>query len=599
MALAIYAWPPEGARLTRGPLWAVAPLFVAYAWGLVTGAQLGTALQPLATLVAAVMVFVALRHQPQAHRHAVRAAVFCLAAGHGLWAVLQRLGVASGPMHRASGGFFSPIDLAALAAPLALWALYAALCATRPQPRWLYGTSFGLIAAGLFCTSSRGGILGLLLGLCTALCCGMPSANKRLVRRASSVRYALYAAVGGGIALGATWAALRYRFNTAYDPDAFSRLEIWRACGRLLVAHPHGLGTGNLEHAMRLQGVPTGGAVRYLHVANNAHNTFLQTAVECGVWGALAWGTFVTSFATALCAKRDAVPRWHLGIALALLFPALVATTWQLPVMALVIAIWAAHLWPQTSGSAAVHTPPLGAATSYGIGTRRAWTAVCCLTSIMLAPAAASSLCLLEASRLVAQRQSAERVRVWTQWASYLAPWSANTALLAEHLHNLQPKPPAPLAQAEALVALAERYPQSPEPLRRAAALLQTVAHTPDQQTQLSTLWQMTAARDPHNALYWLYAARAAAQGRTPTEAPGLFAHALQQEPHCAGAWLGMAQAAQRRGDVQATKQALAQLAASVQMAPSQAGFARSILTLDAQEQISFNHLMHTLKDAP
>jgi predicted Zn-dependent protease len=116
---------------------------------------------------------------------------------------------------------------------------------------------------------------------------------------------------------------------------------------------------------------------------------------------------------------------------------------------------------------------------------------------------------------------------------------------------------------------------------------------------QVCTLWQMTAARDPHNALYWLYAARAADQGRRLTEAAALFAHALQQEPHCAGAWLGMAQAAQRRGDVQAAKQALAQLAASVQMAPSQAGFARSILTLDAQEQISFNHLMHTLKDAP
>jgi O-antigen ligase len=587
-------WPHPLGRIPHGAQGIIACLLMAYAWGLGWADDLSLAVQPTATLLLAVVVFWGAAAATTDTVATFYDGLFALGTAHSVWAMVQRLTSSAGPADRATGGFFSPIDLAAFLSPLIVWAWHRSTITMARGPRIWRQAAAGTMLVGLGCTGTRSGVLAVLPAVA-----GVGYKAWRGKRGSSGGPAYAHARAATFIGLAALICAaayaLRYRFAVRYDAYAYARCDIWRACVAAFQASPQGVGLGGLAPRLQVMGVPLAGPVRYPLVANTAHSEVLQAAVEMGVPGLLAVlalmiGLVVTVMR--LPANRRAA---HGAIGLAFALPALCYTTLHLPCMPLLFALWAAAAIRDAAGDAvagtAANAQALATTTKPEPGPGRLARGTLAVAVLLLVPGLVAHFALRRATQLQVSGGAANPVARWAALAHLVLPDSCATALAAQALIARGPPPLPPLTQVERWVALAEAYPACPEPLRRAGYTLERMARTPSQWHQVAQLWQEAAARDPHNALLWVQAARAATRSPAPDTADGLWTRAVAEEPHCARAWVGLGEAARVRGDAAAVRVAYAQVTAAVALAGTMTGYAHEVLRLDAQAALAFAKL--------
>ena len=225
--------------------------------------------------------------------------------------MLQSGGVEQGDYSRAVGIFGSPNALGGFLA-LAIPPILA--LAGSENLWWKRLLGYLLLTAamvGLALTYSRGAWIATAVGLLVLL---------PLVRRGwLAVGLALLAAMvaaGGDVLVRATSVAAPGS-DTAYT----SRVEIWQTSLRLLAEHPlRGVGLGNFELAYGDSMQPNLALLAdTLLIPEEAHNLFLNLAVEVGLVGAgaFAW-LLVVGFLRAWQVRRSADRRvkiWSAGLA--------------------------------------------------------------------------------------------------------------------------------------------------------------------------------------------------------------------------------------------------------------------------------------------
>ena len=96
--------------------------------------------------------------------------------------------------------------------------------------------------------------------------------------------YMAGAAVGGTLLA----AAVASRFSAAFDPYAFSRLNMWKAAWKTAVSHPFGVGLGGYKFFwLRFRDPIEGALFRYWKMADTAHSQFFGILSELGFPGVL------------------------------------------------------------------------------------------------------------------------------------------------------------------------------------------------------------------------------------------------------------------------------------------------------------------------
>lgn len=206
-----------------------------------------------------------------------------LAAGAAAWALLNFF--VSGES-RLTANWANPSLFGAMLIP----ALLHTLCRPGdwPRPRRLLAALF---SAALILTYSRGLIVALVLALPALWWLNRPPAagngrsragqepappatNRPLVTLFIVILLIIHFAIGA-----TRWTA------TGGDPQSFGRLDIWRAVGEIIIAHPwQGVGFSALGDFMPPHKFPSQrDPFRWGQIANEAHNEYLNFAAECGL----------------------------------------------------------------------------------------------------------------------------------------------------------------------------------------------------------------------------------------------------------------------------------------------------------------------------
>lgn len=564
VAAALCLWP-------RGPVALSAPL-VALPIGITTTLAIalgltptfGTGSQAFVAAFCVSVLFLLLLATPQAIAWWLLKLFIGVGAVHAGAALVQ----AALSDSRATAGFFNPNYLAAFLAPLAILALNHFPKSSEPRLRRLVTTALvGLLVLGVLATRSRSGALALLAGVA-------------VLAYARSWRATLLVAALG-VALLVSVPSLRQRFAGMGDAFAYSRTDIWTTSVRILCEHPLGVGLGNAATALRQEGVPLAGLVRYPRLANDAHSEPLNAAIELGWLGLLL--TLVPPFWLLWLAWRHrgapSVPPFTavLSVWLSFAIPALVSTSLHVPIIALLAATWAATLCrelPNTPATVTVSYLPrrfhrIGAAT---------------VMLVALLPTFLAALSFEFGQQALRHRNQGEPARAlpWATAATRVAPWSLGAALL--EISVRRELGATPDATIEALLELADQYPQDPTPVVRAAQLLRLGA-PPSQRHFEAELWHAAARRDPNNARHYLEWSRALLRAQEQVAAMRAMEAGLAVEPNCAdclalAAWL---QHLQKHDD---RARALAEQAkAMAQAVGTDSGPARTILSLQPDSQ--------------
>lgn len=269
---------------------------------------------------------VAVAHAPLAApaRRRLAGALVAAASVHAAWALALRL--AGG--ERTGGAFVNANFLAAhlnVALPVALWLLARrarAPCAPgAASQRSLYadgllGAAALLLAAALFATGSRGGLLGTAAGLAVAVPWMRLAHSARVRPRVAALAAA--ALLAGIAAGGILWTRTR---NLQADPFRFQRLQIWARSAGVWGEHFwRGAGPGQLQWIAPSRNFPLEERpFRYARVWTSAHSTPLQLAAEEGAAGLLLAGGFLVALGRSLRARASLLEGGAAGAALAAL----------------------------------------------------------------------------------------------------------------------------------------------------------------------------------------------------------------------------------------------------------------------------------------
>jgi O-antigen ligase len=182
-------------------------------------------------------------------------------------------------------GLFDPNYFAAELIPAILIACFLALTATSVRSRWLYAAVGGIDLMAFALTQSRGGIVGLVVGLLAAVVVAGPA-------RPRIVALVLALAAGGlGYYFGYRPAHVFQGGSRAGLAGTTSgRIDLWQVAFRVFEGHPiGGVGLGNYQAVEPSYATQTSlnlTTVRF--IVNDrlvVHNTYLQMAAELGVVG--------------------------------------------------------------------------------------------------------------------------------------------------------------------------------------------------------------------------------------------------------------------------------------------------------------------------
>lgn len=553
VVVCLAAWPARLVVLRWRDLAAPALALAVVGAGWLAAPNRGLALEAGLNVLLVVMLYASLLVSENHLAAGVLRAATYMGLIHAAWAVIAA--VVSGT--RAGGGFFNPNDLAALLAPLVVMSL------ARERRR---STEILGLLAGLAATASRSGILAVVLGL-LALAVGR-------TRRLTLAFVLLVALVSTALP------QVRARFAPGADPFGYSRLEIWRASVALALASPLGVGLEGYADAMRTHGVALTGDVRYPRSANTAHSEPLNAWVELGAAGLAATLVPIALLLATLARRRrqgQAVAA-DLGVLAAFAVPAAVSASLHVLPVAVLAAAWAASIVGRD------HEP--GASVALPAQTRRGVALALALALLAAVPGALGFGLMLEAHRRRHAGDTASAARVAAA-AATLMPWSLEAAMQRER-YGLASGAPLPDV-AEALVDLAEAYPDDPGPPHVVAGLLtheiERGSRAPSQWSVVASFYQASAKRDPRNALRWVDVGRAELRANAPEQARDAFARAVAEEPNCAGAQAGLAYISEKQGDhPQAVAHKRLALAAAAR-ANLQVDYARTVLSVDADAE--------------
>lgn len=200
--------------------------------------------------------------------------------------VTSLYGIASG-QYLASGrlaGLFDPNYFAAELIPAILIAGFQFATTTSARMRWLFAAVAGIDLVAFALTQSRGGIVGLGVGLIAAIVVA-GRARPRIL-----ALVLLLAAVGLGYYLGYKPAHVFETTSRAGASGASSgRLDEWRVALRIFSGHPvGGVGLGNyqvVEPSYATQTLNLTTVRQIVTVPLVVHNTYLQFLAELGIVG--------------------------------------------------------------------------------------------------------------------------------------------------------------------------------------------------------------------------------------------------------------------------------------------------------------------------
>jgi len=275
------------------------------------------------------------------------------------WAAFQ-VASAEGPasfvrsgLMRAHGGFGEPNPYAAF-----IWAVTLPLVALasmgRGYPgkvRWIAAAVGALGIAALILTQSRGGILGIAVGL--AVIAGV--ALLSLGTRTKLIGLGGAAALGAAAIVIVTVAAPWRESHSATTPGNWAdqeRTAHWVAAVHMVESHPlTGVGGGNFSSHYRAET----GYWRFRISRGHAHNAYLQIAAEVGLPGMLGYACLLAAVVGSLIRRmRTTDGNWlALGVAavtMALIVHQLVDYLHVLSLGLLFAGLWASALPSDSKG---------------------------------------------------------------------------------------------------------------------------------------------------------------------------------------------------------------------------------------------------------
>lgn len=207
----------------------------------------------------------------------LRTALFVMSVVLALWAIWQVFfNIGNG---RAQGPFQDRNLFAALTNLLWFPAAYLFLSAYNKHKsrQIVLGVGLFIVSAGLFATTSRGGIATWLL-LLPVLVWAAYRYLASWQRIAWMLLIAALAYLCSGLLLNATIAERTFTLNQ--DPSFSARLMLWQSSLNMLLAHPFfGSGWGTFINYYPAYRVPQ----EYTTAGMFAHNDYLQLAVEGGI----------------------------------------------------------------------------------------------------------------------------------------------------------------------------------------------------------------------------------------------------------------------------------------------------------------------------
>lgn len=182
------------------------------------------------------------------------------------------------------GGLFDPNYFAAELVPAIVIAVFLFATARSTRARWMFALVAGFDLAAFALTQSRGGIVGLAVGLVAAVAVA-GRARPRIL-----ALVLVLAAVGLGYYFGYKPAHVFQGSSRAGLSGATSgRLDEWRVALRIFAGHPiGGVGLGNyqvVEPSYATQTLNLSSVRQIVTDRLVVHNTYLQIAAELGLVG--------------------------------------------------------------------------------------------------------------------------------------------------------------------------------------------------------------------------------------------------------------------------------------------------------------------------
>lgn len=506
----------ENFRFSRGELVGlVVVAFLTISSALVSD-DFGVALQTVLSVLSFFLVWTTSRRLLPATVYRWMHVVLVVAVAHSVWAIGQWAAGAN----RGQGGFFNPNELAACLAPLFIWMLsvidkpVAWAWGEQILPLfWRYGIAV-LLAVGLIVTGSR----AALLATCVAVAFWAAAYSWRRVLLVVS----LTGIILFGMALSSE--AFRNRLTGNFDRFAFSRQQIWHAAVAVALQHPWGVGLGNVENALRVQGIPVDGWVRFPKQAHRPHSELLNIFVEFGYLG-----LSLVCAAVYLLAKhfwktwRRREPDYYFAaLCCSLFLPAVLSDALHSPPVALLAAFL---LGAQLGSPNAPYRVPGGVL----------WRATA-VAILLLALPSVVGVSAMQVAASERDQGNKKAARFWSRLGKQTQPWSLGAQLLDLSLQPTEASSDLDIGQQ--LVQLAEKFPRDPRPIERLIFLVRTGLNK-----EASFNWDVLEVfyhelhlRDPYNVFVWLGLAETYEHTERFEDATLALEKALAIEPHCATA---------------------------------------------------------------
>ncbi|MGH2925290.1 MAG: O-antigen ligase family protein [Solirubrobacterales bacterium] len=209
-----------------------------------------------------------------------------MAAAYGIVAAPNVSDLASSPtaassLDRLRGTIADPNQLAAVLVVALVLALALAAVTSSPVRRLLLLGAGGLALVSVFLTASRGGVVGLLAAMVTAIALAGG-------RRGAAIALALALVCASAIFVGLFDPGVAQRYSTSDGGNG--RTDIWKVGWRMVEAHPvRGVGAGNFRDVSGQYLLVEPGAItasdQIIDEPHFAHNVYLEVLAELGVVG--------------------------------------------------------------------------------------------------------------------------------------------------------------------------------------------------------------------------------------------------------------------------------------------------------------------------
>ncbi len=229
-----------------------------------------------------------------------------IAAGYGIVAAPNVSDLASNPtaassLDRLRGTIADPNQLAAVLVVALVLALALAAVTRSPARRLLLIGAASLALVSVFLTASRGGIVGLIAAMVTAIVLARG-------RRWAAIAGVMAIVAASVVYIGLFDPGVANRYSTSDGGNG--RTDIWKVGWRMVEAHPvRGVGAGNFRDVSGQYLLTEPGAItasdQIIDEPHFAHNVYLEVLAELGIVGLTLFGALVVaSIGTGVRAAR-------------------------------------------------------------------------------------------------------------------------------------------------------------------------------------------------------------------------------------------------------------------------------------------------------